>query len=367
MFNTCVLRIVRKFVHKGRGASSNPPNRFEQLHIELDAEERHARAETGCPTVFFVDNTRRILARNESPDVGFTFSVNPYRGCEHGCVYCYARPSHEYLGFSGGLDFESKVLVKTRAPTLLAEAFSKKSWTPQVVAVSGATDPYQPVERRLQLTRRCLEVFRSFRNPAAIITKNHLVTRDVDILAQMASLDLIKVMVSITSLRTEVAGKMEPRTSRPARRLEAIEKLAAAGVPVGVMLAPVVPGLTDEEIPDILSAAAQAGARSADYIMLRLPGIVEPLFLSWLEDHYPGRAEKVVSRIRSVRDGRLNDSRFGRRMRGAGVFAKVLNEVFHKTVHQLGLTESTVLETRHFLRTSCGQGQLFVDQMRENG
>jgi DNA repair photolyase len=260
---------------RGRGAAANSPNRFERLHLEL--EEEHAPDR--LTTEFYRDDARSILSENDSPDLGFRFSINPYRGCEHGCIYCYARPSHEYLGFSGGLDFETRILIKENAPHLLRDALRKRSWEPQVVALSGNTDPYQPVERRLQLTRRCLEVFREYGNPVTITTKNHLVSRDTDILSDLATLDLVRVTLSITSLRGEVARAMEPRASAPERRLEAVEHLARRGVPVGVNVAPLVPGLTDDELPSILEAASSRGASWANCLVLRLAGCVEDLFL----------------------------------------------------------------------------------------
>lgn len=351
--------MATRYPQRGRGAAYDPLNRFERLSISLEEEEEHARAEAGAKTEFFVDATRTIITRNDSPDVGFTFSINPYRGCEHGCIYCYARPGHEFLGLSGGLDFESKIFVKEDAPRLLAEELSKRSWTPSVVALSGVTDPYQPVERRLRLTRRCLEVFCAFRNPVAIVTKNHLITRDLDILGEMARMNLVHVMVSITSLKDELIRWMEPRTSRPSRRLRAIEQLVSVGVPTGVLVAPVVPGLTDEEMPRILSAAASAGATSAGYIMLRLPGIVEELFLSWLADRYPERARKIENRIRSIRKGNLSDSRFGHRMRGGGEFASVIETLYRQSVTRLGLDRISALDTSRFIRKPNGQQNLF--------
>jgi len=351
---------MSRYPRRGRGAAYDPPNRYERLSLLLDDEEAYAQSDAGRRTEFLLDHTRNIIAQNDSPDVGFRFSVNAYRGCEHGCIYCYARPGHEFLGFSGGLDFESKILVKPNAPRLLEEALSKESWAPEVVALSGVTDPYQPIERRLRLTRGCLEVFHAFRNPVAIITKNHLVTRDIDLLAEMAKLNLVHVMVSVTSLKDELILRMEPRTSRPAKRLQAIEKLTAAGIPTGVMVAPVIPGLTDEEMPAILSAAARAGAQSAGYIMLRLPGAVEGLFLSWLVDHYPDRAQKVEHRIRAMRGGRLTDSRFGHRMRGGGEYAAVIETLYHQTVSRLGLNRVSVLDTSRFIRRPHGQQHLFA-------
>jgi DNA repair photolyase len=250
---------------------------------------------------------------------------------------CYARPSHEYLGFSAGLDFETRILVKDRAPDLLAREFERASWEPQVVALSGNTDPYQPVERSLGLSRSCLEVFLRYRNPVSIVTKNHLVTRDIDLLAQMAALNLVHVSISVTSLDDGLIGAMEPRTSRPARRLEAIRRLSEAGVPVGVLVAPVVPGLTDEEMPAILERAAEAGAKRASYIVLRLPGAVEPIFLEWLRRERPLRYDRVVGRLESLRGGRLNDARFGSRMRGEGPWARLFSRLFHMTTTRLGM------------------------------
>lgn len=273
---------------------------------------------------------------------------------------CYARPSHEYLGFSAGLDFETRILVKPEAPRLLEEAFRKKSWQPQVVALSGNTDCYQPVERRLQITRRCLEVFLRFRNPVTIITKNHLVTRDLDLLAELAGLDLVHVTLSITSLKRRLTAAMEPRTSRPELRLEAIARLTAAGVPAGVNVAPLIPGLNDEEVPAILEAAAARGARWAGYIMVRLPGAVQPLFLDWLRRELPDRANKVVSRLQAVRNGGLSDPRFGSRMRGEGELADVVSSFFHLARRRHGLDgDRRELATHRFRRTGHDQLQLF--------
>lgn len=342
---------------RGRGSALNPANRFERLHLEEDAAALDEDERRSVATQFLKDTSRSVLARNDSPDVPFTYSLNPYRGCEHGCVYCYARPSHEYLGFSAGLDFETRILVKPDAPELLARQFEDESWEPQVVALSGNTDPYQPAERRLKLTRACLEVFLRYRNPVSIITKNHLVTRDVDILEEMASLDLVGVMVSVTSLRDDLVADMEPRTSRPARRLTAIRQLSDAGIPTGVMVAPVIPGLTDEEMPAILEAAREAGARTASWIPVRLPGAVESIFEEWLERAHPGRTDKIRGRIRSLRGGAMNDPRFGFRMRGEGQWAEILSEVFKTTVDRLGYNrDARVLSSEHFRRS---QRELF--------
>lgn len=346
---------------KGRAAGLNTPNRFETLHLEpdpleLDDDDYKAKV----PTQFMVDASRSILAENNSPDVGFRYSLNPYRGCEHGCVYCYARPTHEYLGFSAGLDFETRILVKDKAPDLLRETFRKKSWQPQVVALSGNTDCYQPVERRLELTRKCLEVFLEFRNPVTIITKNALVTRDIDILQELAALDLVHVTLSITSLKRPLTAMMEPRASRPEQRLGAIAALHEAGVPAGVNLAPLIPGLNDEEVPRILEASAASGAQWANYIMVRLPGAVKPLFIDWLQRNMPDRAGKIVRRLEAVRDGELSDPRFGSRMRGEGQLADVVASFFDLSRRRYGLENRTYeLATHHFRRTGHGQLSLF--------
>lgn len=345
---------------RGRGARLNPANRFERLHIEEDPAALDEEELRQVPTTYFVDHTKSVLARNDSPDTGFTFSINPYRGCEHGCIYCYARPSHEFLGFSAGLDFETKILVKENAPELLSQAFQKSSWEPQVVALSGNTDPYQPLERRLELTRACLEVFLRHRNPVAIITKNHLVTRDADILEEMARLNLVTVALSITTLKADLVGAMEPRTSRPERRLQAVEELTARGIPVSVNVAPVIPGLTDEEMPAILKEAAARGASNASYIMVRLPGPVKDLFLDWIAREHPDRVNKIVHRLRELRGDRLTDSRFGVRMRGEGEWADTISNLFGITCRKLGLNTSyRKLSTEHFRRLRHGQGALF--------
>jgi len=327
---------------RGRGAAINPPNRFDRLHYLEDPEELGEDELRQVPTQFLDDTSRSILAHNDSPDVPFTYSINPYRGCEHGCIYCYARPSHEYLGFSAGLDFETRILVKREAPRLLAEALSKRSWQPQAIALSGNTDPYQPVERRLKLTRSVLQVLLDFRNPVSIITKNHLVTRDVDLLSDLASMNLVHVTVSVTSLRPELISVMEPRTSRPEHRLKAIQTLDRAGIPVAVNVAPLIPGLTDEEMPEILKAAAQAGARSAQYIVVRLPGPVKDLFLEWLQREFPQRRGKVLNRLRELRGGRLNDPRWKHRMRGEGEWADTFSALFRASCQRYGLARKWV-------------------------
>jgi len=326
---------------KGRGAAINPDNRFDRIHYEDDVEA----FDPGAPppkTELYRDVSRTIIAHNESPDVGFDVSINPYRGCLHGCVYCFARPNHEYLGFSSGLDFETKILVKEDAPELLRAELSKKSWKPQTLAVSGVTDAYQPIERKLRITRRCIEVLAEFRNPTLIVTKNHLVARDADLLGPMAEDRAAAVMVSITSLDGTLQRKMEPRASPPERRLEAVRALADAGVPVGVLVAPVILGLTDHEMPAILDAAARAGARTAGYVPLRLPYAVKEIFERWLEDHFPDRKEKILNRIRDLRGGRLNDPHFGTRLRGEGVFAEEIRALFTIAARRAGLLDRRI-------------------------
>src|SRR5881398_2095558 len=319
-----------------RGAAENPPNRFEKIALEPDPDW-YDPDEPAPQTQFFKDQSDSIINYNDSPDVGFEASVNPYRGCEHGCIYCYARPFHEYLGFSSGLDFETKIMVKENAPELLRRKLISTKWKPKVIALSGVTDCYQPVERKLNLTRRCLEVLANFRNPVAIVTKNHLVTRDLDILGELARHDAAAVFISITTLDTELRRVLEPRTSPPASRLAAIEILSKAGIPAGVLVAPVIPGLTDHEMPSIIAAAVKAGAQFAGYVVLRLPYAVAPLFEQWLARHFPDRKEKVLNRIRAIRGGQLNDSRFESRMTGEGIFAEQIEAMFKVACRKAGI------------------------------
>src|SRR5688572_2833995 len=322
----------------GRGAASNPPNRFERAHYSVSDDE--VPDEVSPDTVLLKDATRSIIAYNDSPDVGFDASINPYRGCEHGCIYCFARPNHEYLGFSAGLDFETRILVKESAPELLRRELMLPSWEPQPLAISGVTDAFQPIERRLKLTRRCLEVLAEFRNPVVIITKNELVTRDIDLLSELARHEAALVFVSVTSLRGEIASSLEPRASQPERRLVAIEALASAGIPVGVLVAPVIPGLTDHEMPAILAATRKAGAITAGFVPLRLPFGVASLFEEWLALHAPLQKEKILNRVREVRGGRLNDPNFGTRMRGEGEYARHLQKLFEAACRKAGFNAS---------------------------
>ncbi len=343
----------------GRGASINPPNRFERLHVEIDPdwppdERPHPRTE------FFFDASESLLTANDSPDIPFTTGLNPYRGCEHGCAYCFARPYHEYLGWSSGLDFETKVLVKLRAPELLRRELSARKWQPQSIAMSGVTDCYQPCERQFKVTRGCLEVCAEFRQPISIVTKNALVTRDRDVLAELARFSATAVYVSVTTLDAGLAGKLEPRASRPAARLRAIRELTAAGIPVGVMVAPIIPGLTDHEMPAILEACADAGAKFAGYVMLRLPHSVKDIFGQWLDDHAPGKKARVLDRIKALRGGELNVSEWGKRMKGEGIFADQVRDLFQITTRRLGLNqERCSLSTAHFRRPGGAQLELF--------
>jgi len=352
---------------QGRGALENPAGRFEKLTLGLDAEcaqnhydldldefdTENIQTKKRLPTQVFRDPARSIISTNDSPDLCMDTTLNPYRGCEHGCIYCYARPTHEYLGLSVGLDFETKIFAKMDAPELLKQKLAAKSWQPRTLMLSGVTDPYQPIERQMKITRRCLEVLLDFRNPAGIITKNQLVTRDLDIFTQMARRNLIMVNLSITTLDSNVSRLMEPRASQPKLRLRAVEQLAGAGVPVGIMIGPVIPGLTDHEIPDILEAAANAGARSAGYTIVRLPYGVKDLFQTWVIKHFPDRAQKILNRIRSMRDGKLNDPNFNTRMRGEGFFADQIAQIFKKYKKLYGLDRGwPPLSIEHFRRNA---------------
>lgn len=324
--------------YRGRGSAVAPTNRFlpicaeqDEGHLEYERSRRtddEAQSERCLRTEFVADESKTIVTQNQSPDVGFRYSVNPYRGCEHGCAYCYARPTHEYLGLSAGLDFESKIFVKHRAPELFREWLARDDWQPQGICFSGVTDCYQPAERRFRLTRGCLQVALQARQPVSIVTKNALVTRDVDILAPMAAEGIVNVAISLTTLDMQLARTMEPRTSPPAARLRAINVLDRAGVPVRAMLAPIIPGLNDAEIPALLSAVKKAGAAAASYILLRLPLSVRPVFLDWLERTLPTKQARIVSLVRSTRQGKLNDAQFGRRMSGTGEIAEQIRNTF---------------------------------------
>ena len=327
----------------GRAAQSSPPNRFEQLACERELEQlseddlRRELAASKVPTEFYVDESRSLIRKNTSPDVPFGYSLNPYRGCEHGCAYCYARPSHETLGLNAGLDFESKVFVKEQAAQLLRKELNHPGWKCEPITISGITDCYQPAERVYRTTRGCLEVFLESNQPFDIITKNALVVRDLDLLEPAAARNLVHVHMSVTTLDADLCRQLEPRTSTPMARLRAIERLVAANVPVSVMVAPVIPGLTDHEIPAILKASAEAGARSAVWQMLRLPLTVAPVFMDWLKGTLPGQAERVESRIRECRNGELYRSEFHERMTGTGSYAESIDATFRMFAMKLGL------------------------------
>lgn len=317
---------------KGRGAEEQPANRFTEVEWEPDAEYLewlYSQGENEAPrTEILNDASRGVITKNSSPDIEFDYSLNPYRGCEHGCSYCYARPFHEFLGFSAGLDFETKIVVKRNAAELLRLELSKKSWQVRAIVMSGVTDPYQPVEKELRITRGCLEVLNDFRQPVELITKNHLITRDIDLLKPLARFRACRVRISMTSLDPALSRTLEPRASSPQRRLEAVEKLSSAGIPVGVNLSPMIPGLNDHELPSLVTAAAEAGASWVHYLPLRLPGSVGPIFLSWLERHRPNSKEKILRLVRELRGGQLNDNEFHSRFQGKGEVARRLRQLF---------------------------------------
>jgi DNA repair photolyase len=332
-------------VWKGRAAVSNRESRFNQLRHEpdpgppgCDADEAASAPETEVR----IEVARSILSSNRSPDIPFDRSINPYRGCEHGCVYCYARPTHTYLGLSAGLDFETKIFAKTNAAELLRKELSRPDAVRSMIALGANTDPYQPIERRLEITRSVLGVLSEFGQQISITTKSSLVTRDIDLLAPMAARNLVKVFISVGTLNTDIARTMEPRANSPARRIEAIRRLNEAGIPAGVMVAPIVPALTDQDLERVLDAAAQAGARFAGYTVLRLPLEIADLFVEWLEAHHPLRARHVMSLIRQMRGGKNNDSTFGIRMRGTGPIADLIERRFKIACKRLDLNTDRV-------------------------
>lgn len=343
---------------RGRGSSDNPANRFEGNYTDYELDEETGQ-KPSQETKLIRDDSKEILSKNNSPDIPFTYGLNPYRGCEHGCIYCYARPTHEYLGFSAGLDFESRIMVKYDAAEKLRAKFAGNNWAPASVAMSGVTDPYQPVERELEITKGCLKIFAEARNPVGIITKNYLVTRDIDLLKELAEYNAVHVTLSITTLDRDLARVMEPRTSQPYRRLKAIEQLSEEGISVGVNVAPIIPGLTDHECPDILEAARDAGADRAGYTVVRLPHGVKELFPKWLEQHFPNKKDKVLNRIRDMHGGELYDSTFGKRFSGEGEFAHQIRKMFKIQVKKLGLNKPVTLSTDHFRRPHKDQLNLF--------
>jgi len=352
---------------KGRGAIGNPTGRFESARSEPwdDGWGTLAAAFADLPplpTTLTRESARSALSWNDSPDLGFDRSLNPYRGCEHGCIYCYARPSHAYIGLSPGLDFETRLLFKPELPELLAKELSKPGYEAKPVALGANTDPYQPVERTLGITRRVLEVLERFGHPVTIVTKGAGVLRDIDILARMAARNLVQVCFSITTLDMKLARLMEPRAASPLRRLAAMTELARAGVPVGVLAAPMIPGLNDAELEKILAASASAGATRAGYVLLRMPHEIRELFEAWLRQHHPERAARVLALIRETRGGALNDSRFGVRHRGTGAYAEMLAQRFKLALHRNGLdgrrSLSAALDCTHFRGPETAPKQL---------
>ncbi len=352
---------------RGRGATANPSGRFERLRkLTFDAtfsyDDGWGGADAPAPplrTTVSVDASRTIIARNDSPDVGFDQSINPYRGCEHGCIYCFARPTHAFLGLSPGLDFESRLFAKPDAARLLARELRRRKYEPSAIALGTNTDPYQPIERRMRVTRSVLQVLADFQHPFSIVTKSALVLRDLDIIAPMAQKGLAQVALSVTTLDRKLARAMEPRAATPAKRLEAIHRLAEAGVPASVMAAPMIPGLTDQELEEILDAAAEAGAVGAGYILLRLPGEVADLFKDWLAEHAPNKAAKVMNLTRGVHGGRAYDAEFGRRQTGSGPFADLIAKRFQLACKRLGLNERNHrLDTSQFSPPPAAGDQL---------
>jgi len=353
---------------KGRGAVTNPPDRFDaQQPAVFDDGWGTLAADFAdlppLPTSLLRDTTRSAIAYNQSPDLGFDRSVNPYRGCEHGCVYCFARPTHAYLGYSPGLDFETKLVYKPDVAELLEKELRKPGYVPRPIALGTNTDPYQPIERTLKLTRTILGVLDRFNHPVTIVTKSALVLRDLDLLVPMARRNLVRVCLSVTTLDNALARRMEPRAAAPMRRIQAIEELTRAGVPTGVMAAPMIPGLNDSELEKILELCAQAGARSAGYILLRLPHELKQMFEDWLGAHFPDRAARVLELIRETRAGALNDAKYGQRFTGTGVYADLLTRRFARAARQWGLEKTEPLDTGAFappadMRKGLAEAQL---------
>ena len=348
--------------YTGRGSSLKPRNRFLKVETVDDFEQLNADDELlstdKIPTEYLEDDSQSILSENNSPDIPFKYSINPYRGCAHGCSYCYARPTHEYFGFNAGVDFESKIFVKRNAAALLRRELQKKSWAVEPIMMSGVTDAYQPAERHFKITRACLEVAREFSQPIGIITKNALVTRDLDILSELASKRLARVAISLTTLDQKLTRVLEPRSSSPATRLRAIRELSDAGIETTVMTAPMIPGLTDDELPQLLEAAAEHGASNAGYILLRLPQTVRPVFLDWLQQNFPNKASKVENLLRGMRKGELNQSEFKTRMRGSGEYANHLSNTFKLFARKYGLATQTKPLNRETFRRPNTNGQM---------
>ncbi|MER9653967.1 PA0069 family radical SAM protein [Mesorhizobium sp. M0152] len=353
---------IRPDRNRGRSAGINPSGRFEPVSRHVFDDGWNSLEELPpFKTEVQVEKPRTIITRNESPDISFDRSINPYRGCEHGCVYCFARPTHSFMGLSPGLDFESKLFAKPDAARLLDKELSKDGYQPRTIAIGTNTDPYQPIEKQYRIMREILEVLEARGHPVGIVTKSALVTRDIDILSRMAERGLAKVALSVTTLDRMLARTMEPRASTPTKRLEAIRQLSDAGIPASVMVAPIIPGLTDQEMERILDSARAAGAREAGYVVLRLPLEVSPIFKDWLLRHYPDRYRHVMSLIRSMRDGKDYDSEWGKRMKGAGPYAWQIGRRFEITAKRLGLNaERRTLRTDQFVAAGKDQEQLML-------
>ncbi|ESY56506.1 PA0069 family radical SAM protein [Mesorhizobium sp. M0761] len=353
---------VRPDRNRGRSAGINPSGRFEPVSRDVFDDGWNSLEELPpFKTEVQVEKPRTIITRNESPDISFDRSINPYRGCEHGCVYCFARPTHSFMGLSPGLDFEAKLFAKPDAARLLDKELSKDGYQPRTIAIGTNTDPYQPIEKQYRIMREILEVLEARGHPVGIVTKSHLVTRDIDILSRMAERGLAKVALSVTTMDRMLARTMEPRASTPTKRLEAIRQLSDAGIPASVMVAPIIPGLTDQEMERILDSARAAGAREAGYVILRLPLEVAPIFKDWLLRHYPDRYRHVMSLIRSMRDGKDYDSEWGKRMKGAGPYAWQIGRRFEITAKRLGLNaERRTLRTDQFVAAAKATEQLML-------
>ena len=337
-----------------RGTLLQIQNRFETRSLEAfdDGWETIGEELPVIQTQFFPDQTKSILFKNESPDVGMGYIINPYRGCEHGCAYCRARPYHEYLGFNAGIDFESKIMVKHDAPALLRKEFEKKSWRPQTIMLSGNTDCYQPAERRYMITRQLLEVFLEYRNPVSMLTKNALILRDLDLLQELARFNLVSTLISVTTLDRELRRKLEPRTSTAEMKLKAMSELSKAGIPIGVMVGPIIPGLNDNEVPSILKRASEAGATRVAHTILRLPYAVAPIFTDWLEKNYPEKSARVIARIKMIRGGKLNDPRWGTRMTGVGGYAEYMHQLIEALSRRYRMDQPREpLSVHHFRRS----------------
>ena len=352
--------VTRSLARKGRGAATNPAVRYDAITTEPVEDDWSAGLDTvnrldalaelpPLPTTLIRDTTKSVISWNTSPDVGFDRAVNPYRGCEHGCVYCYARPTHAYLGYSPGLDFETKLLFKPEVAELLERELRKSGYVARPLALGSNTDPYQPIERTLKLTRSVLEVLERCGHPVSIVTKSATVLRDLDILVRLAQRNLVRVWLSVTTLDPALARVMEPRASAPARRLQAVRALSAAGVPTGVLAAPMIPAVNDAELETIVEAASRAGAETAGYVLLRLPSELRGIFEAWLHEHMPDRARKVLELIRQTRAGNLNDSRYGQRFNGTGAYADLLASRFSRVARKWGLEARRELDCSQFV------------------